>query len=189
MGKSRQLNKERVIQAAAALANEQGTIETLSLKELAAVLDIRVPSLYNHIDGSEGLRHDLTIYGARELLAHLRQASFGKVGREAIMSMAAAMRRFAHEQPAIYPLTIRAPQIDDIELTQLAQELVQLLLLTLTSFGLQEEDALHAIRGIRAIIHGFIAIELAGGYELALDKDESFRRLLETYLDGVAGPW
>jgi AcrR family transcriptional regulator len=187
MIKRRYLSKELVVEAAAALANQKGGIEALSLKELAAALDIRVPSLYNHINGMDGLQRDLTLYGARELLNRLRQASFGKTGRAAIMSIAAEVRRFAHEQPAVYPLTIRAPAADDMELTQLSQEFVQLLLLTLTSLGLQGDDALHAIRGLRALLHGFVALELNGGYELALDKDESFQRLLTTYLDGIVG--
>ena len=170
MVKRRRLNKEMVVEAAAALANEQGTVETLALKELAAALDIRVPSLYNHIDGVEGLRHDLTVYGAQELLGRLRQASFGLSGRPAILAIADALRQFALDQPALYPLTIVAPAAEDVEMMQLSQELLQLLLFSLSSLGLEGEEALHAIRGLRALIHGFVSIELAGGYQLDLSR-------------------
>ncbi|MCB0036631.1 MAG: WHG domain-containing protein [Anaerolineales bacterium] len=188
MIKRRRLNKALVIETAAALANRLGSVDALSLKALAAELDIRVPSLYNHIDGMDGLQRDLTLYGARLLLTRLRQAILGKSGREAIMAVAAEVRAFAYEQPAIYPLTIRAPEPDETELIQLSQELIQILLLLLTSFGLQGDEATHAIRGLRALIHGFITIDLAEGYKMALDKEESFSWLLQTYLDGLERP-
>lgn len=186
MIKRRRLNKELVIETAAALANRLGTIDALSLKDLAADLDIRVPSLYNHIEGIEGLRRDLTLYGVRIMLTRMRQATFGKTGRDAVIAIAAAVRAFAYEQPAIYPLTIRAPEPDETELIQLSQELIQILLLLLTSLGLQGDEATHAIRGLRALIYGFVTIDLAEGYKMAVDKEESFHWLLQTYLDGIS---
>ena len=48
------LTKTAVVQAAAELINEEGT-DALSLNRLAEKLDIRTPSLYNHVDGLPGL--------------------------------------------------------------------------------------------------------------------------------------
>ena len=52
-------------------------------------------------------------------------------------------------------------------------------------FGLKEQDALHAVRGLRSVIHGFAALEVAGGFGLPLDCDESFQRLLQIYIRGL----
>jgi hypothetical protein len=60
-----------------------------------------------------------------------------------------------------------------------------LLLLILGSLGLAGKDALHVVRGLRSCLHGFVALESAGGFKMALDLDESFRRMLTAYLDGV----
>jgi hypothetical protein len=60
-----------------------------------------------------------------------------------------------------------------------------LLLLTASS-GLQGDEALHAIRGLRAILHGFVSLETAGGFKMALDQEESFRRLVSAYLGTLA---
>lgn len=185
MGKTRRLNQEIVVTTAAQLANEAGTTEGLTLTQLAHALDVRVPSLYNHVMGLAGLQRELTILGSRQLLARLREASFGKVGREALLAMAHAYRRFAHEQPGIYPLIVRAPDPDDSELSTLANEWLQMLLLVMASFNLQGDDALHAIRGFRAVLHGFVSLETAVGFKLPLDRDESYTRLVTTYLDGL----
>lgn len=186
MVKRRRLNREKVVERAAALANAAGAADEVTLTALAAALDIRVPSLYNHIDGLEDLQHALAVYGAQQLSGRLRAAASGKVGRAALLAIAAAYRRFAHEQPGVYPLTIRAPALDDEALTAPAQELLQMLLLVLASFGLQGAAALHAVRGLRSLLHGFVALEAAEGFKMPLDRDESFGRVVNTYLDGLA---
>ncbi|MBE2197940.1 MAG: WHG domain-containing protein [Anaerolinea sp.] len=185
MVKHRRLNPDRVIAQAVGMADEAGSVTAVSLTALAQALDIRPPSLYNHVASLEDLQHGMALYSLRQLVADLRQASQGLVGREALFAIANAYRRFATDHPGIYPLTIRAPEPDDAALAALAQELVQLLLLVMTTIGLHGADALHAIRGLRAILHGFTSLEAAQGYKMPLDQEESFRRLVNTYLDGL----
>ena len=182
MAKRRRLNREAVIVQAATMSDEAGAVSAVSLTALAQALEIRPPSLYNHVDGVEDLRYGLTIYGLRQLIFELRQASQGLVGREALMAIAGAYRRFAHNHPGLYPLLIRAPEPDEVELAALAQELLQMLLLLMASLGLQGDDALHAIRGLRAVLHGFTSLEAAGGFKMDLEREESFRRLVGGYL-------
>ena len=183
MAKRRRLNRDLVIEQAALLADEAASVPAVSLTALAQALEVRPPSLYNHVDGLEDLQAGLALYALRQLVFELRQASLGLVGREALMAIAVAYRRFAHDHPGLYPLTIRAPEPDQLELVALSQELLQMLLLLLASQGLQGEDALHAIRGLRAILHGFTSLEAAGGFKMALDAEESFQRLVGAYLD------
>lgn len=52
-------------------------------------------------------------------------------------------------------------------------------------YGLDEAAAIHAVRGLRSIVHGFATLELAGGFGLPLDCDESFLRLLRAYVAGL----
>lgn len=183
MPKRRRLNRELVVEKAATLADESGSAAAVTLAALADALEIRPPSLYNHVAGLEDLQRGMAAHGLRLLMAELRQASQGLVGREALAAMAHAYRRFAHAHPGIYPLTIRAPEPDETELAALSQEMVQMLLLVMASLGLQGDEAIHAIRGLRAILHGFASLEAAGGYKMALDQEESFRRLVSAYLN------
>jgi AcrR family transcriptional regulator len=160
----------------------------VTLTALAAALDVRVPSLYNHIEGLTGLHRDLTLLAGRLLLDEVRRASFGKTGAEALRAMGHAYRAFAQVHPALYPLTIVAPDAHETERVALAQEWLQLLLLTMASLGLLGEEALNAIRAYRALLHGYVSLEAAGGYKMDLDRDRSFDYLLDTFLAALAAP-
>jgi len=46
-------------------------------------------------------------------------------------------------------------------------------------------DALHATRGLRAIIHGFVSLDAAGGFRLKLDLEESLDRVLVAFARDV----
>lgn len=182
MARRRQLNKERVLETAVELAEASGGVGEVTLTALAAALDVRVPSLYNHVDGLDGLHNDLALLASRRLLDDIRRATFGLTGEQALREMAHAYRQFAGRQPALYPLTITAPDPQETERSTLAQEWLQLLLLTMASLGVHGEEALHAIRAYRALLHGFVSLESAGGYKMDLDLDESFQRLVDGFL-------
>lgn len=185
MAKRRRLDRATVVERAANMADAAGSVQGVTLTDLAAALEIRVPSLYNHVAGLDDLHRGLAVYALQQLIVRLRGAVAGLVGREALLSLAAGYRRFAQEHPGIYPLTLRAPAPDDADLSALAQELLQMLLLVLASFGVQGEDAIHAVRGLRALLHGFTTLEANEGFKMPLDLDESFRRLITAYLDGL----
>jgi AcrR family transcriptional regulator len=186
MAKHRRLSRELVIARAVALADEAGHYDALTLTDLADAVDVRTPSLYNHIDSLDDLRVGMAVYGVQELIRRVRRAAAGKRGRDALVAIAAAYRDFAHDHPGIYALTIRAPQAGQKELSALATELLEIILLVLASLGLEGEAALHVVRGFRAVLHGFVSLETAGGYEMPLDRDLSFQQLVATYLDGLA---
>ena len=48
----------------------------------------------------------------------------------------------------------------------------------LSGLGREGDDAVHAIRALRSAVHGFAAIEAAGGFALAVDRDASFEYLI-----------
>ena len=66
------LNQASVVEAAVKLIDEEG-IEQLSLGRLAERLGIRTPSLYNHVAGLSGLKHDLALYCLHDLLDRVLQ--------------------------------------------------------------------------------------------------------------------
>lgn len=178
------LDHTAVVTAAAALADTQG-VESLTLAALAARLGIKIPSLYNYVAGLPGLRRALALAGLRELTARLERVAVGKAGDQALVACAHAYRAFAHERPGLYAATLRAPQEGDDEWTAVAEELVNLVLAVLAGYGLTGADALHATRGLRSILHGFVALEAAGGFGLPLDRDESFNRLVRMFVSSL----
>ena len=180
------LDRATVVAAAAAIADAEGP-EAVTLARLADELGVRSPSLYNHVAGLDGLRREVALLGLRELTARLVAATDGKRGDDALVALAEAYRGFARERPGLYPATLRAVAPDDAELIRASEELLAVVLAALEGYGLQGEDALHAVRGLRSVVHGFVALEATGGFGLPLDRDESFRRLLRAFTRGLRG--
>ena len=101
------------------------------------------------------------------------------------MAIMQAYRRFMLARPGLYAATVQAPAPDDVELQQASQPFLDVIVAVLAPYGLDEQSAIHAVRGLRAIVHGFATLELAGGFGLPLDRDESFRRLVQLYVAGL----
>jgi AcrR family transcriptional regulator len=181
------LNRQAVVEAAASLADEGG-LEVVTLTALASRLGVRTPSLYNHIAGLEGLRRELTLMGLHEVGRRLARAAMGKATDEGIFSLAEAYRAFVQERPGLYAATVRSyhhSYPDDPELAEADKRALEPVLAVLASYGLDGDDSVHAARGLRSIAHGFATLEAAGGFGMPLDLDESFRRLLRAYVDGL----
>lgn len=179
------LNREKVVQAAVELVNAEGA-GALTLNRLAGRLGIQIPSLYNHVDGLPGLQRELALLSARSLGGQMAAAVMGKAGPAAVLALAQAYRDFAHQSPGLYALGLRSSaHAADAELDAAQAQVVQVVLAVIASFGLQGEDALHAVRALRSVVHGFASLEMAGGFGLPLDCDESFRRLVAMLVAGL----
>ena len=76
MATRQRLSTATVVAGAIDLVNERGA-DALSLAELAARFRVRPPSLYNHVDGLDGLRREMTLEGLRRLTERLRTAAAG----------------------------------------------------------------------------------------------------------------
>jgi len=181
----RGLDRAAVIRAAAAMLDEAPGSD-MTLTSLALALGVRTPSLYNHIDGQEGLRRGLALLGVQELGEQLGRAAIGKAGADALYAVADAYRAFALRRPGLYLSTIRAPDADDVELLAASDDVLEVLRLALDPFGLTDDEQIHAIRGLRSIAHGFVSIELGGGFGLPIDLDTSYQRLVGAFVDGLA---
>ncbi len=53
---------------------------------------------------------------------------------------------------------------------------------TLAAYHLQRDEAIHAVRIMRSMVHGFVSLEVAGGFGIPLDVDETFRRLIRLFI-------
>jgi len=135
-----------------------------------------------------GLKHDLALYCLRDVLNHLLRATIGKSRAEAIFAFANAYRAYARETPGRYALTLQAPDPRDRELQAIAQQIIEVALAILAPYKLGEEEAIHAIRGLRSIVHGFISLEGAGGFAMPIDLDASFHWLINVFVAGLDQP-
>jgi len=178
------LDTSAVVKAAASLLDERGGKE-ITLSELATRLGVRTPSLYNHVAGQEELRRRLALLGLAQLGERITQAAIGKAEDEALISIADAYRAFAREHPGLYAASVRAAAPGDVELAAAGDRVIQVLRVVLEPYRLSETDVIHALRGLRSLVHGFVSLELAGGFGIPVDVDQSFHRLVEVFLQGL----
>jgi AcrR family transcriptional regulator len=179
------LSPARVIEAAAVLADHDG-YATLTLASVAAELGVRLPSLYNHVDGLYALRRALSVRACAELHDTLAEAIGGRSGDDALRAAARAYRAWGRAHPGLYAASQVAPRPDDAEHVAAATRVVDTLVAALREHALGRDRAIHAIRVIRASLHGFVQLELSGGFGLPLKVDESYDHLMDVLLAGLA---
>lgn len=173
-----------ILQVAAELADINGFHE-VTLATLAKKLQIRTPSLYNHIDGLNDLKKKLAIYGMEQLYNVLACATIGCSEDNAVRALGKAYVEFARCHPGLYEATFHAPDPKDKEIQLVSGKIVDLVLKVLKVYGLENDAALHATRGLRSIFHGFASLEQKGGFGIPLDADVSLRLLIDTFLAGM----
>lgn len=175
------LDVQSVIQAAADLADQEG-IEEMTLAMLASRLGIRTPTLYHYVNGLDGLRQNLALQGKRELARVIGIAIMGRSGSDAVEAMAIAYRAFAHTHPGLYAAAQRASMPEDTAMREAEAEVVGIVLRVVAPSEAERDASIHMVRLLRSILHGFVSLEMNGGFGLPQDIDETFRRLVLTMI-------
>lgn len=177
------LNAERVVAAAAELADRDG-LNAVSLSALADRFGVRVPSLYKHVAGLDDLQRRLAAEGTAGLRDALTKAARGKHGRDALHAVGTAYRRFAAAHPGQYQALQRAPQPGD-DHAAAAEQIVELMVGIVADYGHTGASAVHAVRTVHSALHGFVELERIGGFGLPASRATSFNILLNTLDRGL----
>ncbi len=176
----RGLDGDAVVAAAVRVADRDG-FEALTLAAVAAEVGVRVPSLYHHVDGLPALRARLRRFALEQLGERLRSATAGRAGREAVAGLVHVLYEFGAAHPGLLAATVAAP--DDAHGRAAGEVVVGVAFEVLSGYGLDGDALVHATRVLRAAIHGFAALDAAGGFA----RPEAVERSLEalvTVLDG-----
>lgn len=180
------LTKEIIIAEAVALIEETGQ-STISLHELARRLEIKTPSLYNHIKNTKDLRHEVFQYAMDQLVANQAAAIEGKQRDDAVKAFAEAYYQFAMENKGLYRLIMSMPQDNDDTEKEMAMPLLKTVMKLLSDYGLPDESVAHWQRVLRAILHGFISQEDLGYfyYYQEIDLKKSRDIAIQCFLNGL----
>jgi AcrR family transcriptional regulator len=179
------LDFKKVIQTGENLANREG-FYAVTIASLAKELNVRPPSLYNHIKGLEELRKELALSGLQQLYHLLKSAVEHASAEDAVYQLSKAYVSFVRKSPGIYEATATvAPRIKDEEVQRASDNIVFLVLDVLKLYQLPENEALHAVRSLRSILHGFSSLEHKGGFEMSLSTDETLDFLIRTFALGL----
>lgn len=181
--KRRKISKESIIEAAVIIGDKKH-ISNITLKEIAEYLEIKTPSLYNHISGLDELYDLLAFEGLKRLMAALTDSVIGLSGRDALLSMGNAYRTFAKDSPTYY----NAVQMDSIWINQSTKDLggsvIGLIIKIISFYEFDEEKNVHVVRTLRSYLHGFTQLEMQKSFNVPIDLEDSFETGLKAVLSG-----
>ncbi|WP_168123718.1 TetR/AcrR family transcriptional regulator [Paenibacillus sp. HB172176] len=178
------LDRGTIVAAAAELTDELG-FEEVTLALLARKLNVKSPSLYNHMNGLPELKEQLTLLGLERLNMQLEQGIGEKSGKEGVLKAANAYLTFADQHPGLYTLIQRSPSGDSTRLQALSGEVVDRMIAVLEPYQLDEASRIHAVRGFRSLLHGFASIKQGGGFGMPIAIDDSLSFALECFFLGL----
>ena len=178
------ITHEEIVKTAIEIANTDG-LKEVTMANLAKNLRIKSPSLYNHISGLQELMDILTLQAMEELYSRWKNAVLHLEKKEAILALSEVYLSYAREQPGLYELTIESSIKKGENIQTLSNQMIELLTEVLTPYELKGEDTIHAIRGLRSILHGFASIESKKGFGMTIDLNRSFYYLITTFIEGL----
>ena len=174
-----------VTEAGATLADEIG-FARLGMGLLAERLRVRTPSLYKHVDNLADLAHRIAVLATTELGDAIRDATRGCAGGDALTAAAQAMRGFVKAHPGRYAAANDArPTGPDDPFLAASDRLLGCLAAALRGYRLDPDQELHALRMLRSMLHGFAALEVAGGFRIDTSVDDSFTWMIHLVDQGL----
>ncbi len=196
------LSRSVVVDLALAVVDADG-FAGLTLAAVAARAGVAVPSLYKHVAGLPDLRRAVALRCVEELNTRLADAmpdgagvgrdgvgdpaSRGTMAAAQVGALARAVRAFALERPGRYLATQGAAWAQDpdaAELNAAGDRSVALIAAALAPLGRPAQGTIDAVRAVRALVHGFVVLELDGGFGLPDDVSASFERAVDVLVAG-----
>ena len=179
------VNHDQIIAQAGMLIEQEG-FAALSLARLGNLLGIKAASLYKHFADKDAILRAVNLRTVQALIETTLAAVAAEDTAPVKLAKAAlSYRQFALSHPATYSLALSrlAPEVkpDPLQLEQLVLPL-QALFIPICG----EDQSLTAIRGLFALMHGFIISELNDQFQRGGNLDETYRLVVERYLRGWA---
>lgn len=177
-----QTSNEQIVAAARELLERDGPAG-LTMAAVATAVGVRAPSLYKRVRDRDDLLRLVLDGVAAELAAELGAVTGTGDPATDLRRIAGVYRRFAHANQSAYVLLIgvtpgsrERSRTSSREVLRAATELVG------------PDDALAAARTVTAWAHGFISMELAGGFQLGGDLETAWEYGIERILAGLVRP-
>jgi AcrR family transcriptional regulator len=173
------LTPERLTLAGAELADEVG-FDQVTVSALARQFDVKVASLYSHLKNSQELKTRIALFALEELAVRVSDALAGRAGKDALAAFADAYRDYAREHPGRYAAA-RLRLDPETAAASAGVRHAQMTRAILRGYDLPEPDQTHAVRMLGSVFHGYVSLELAGGFEhSAPDARESWAWIVDS---------
>lgn len=181
------LTPERLTRAGAELADEVG-FDRVTVSALARRFDVKVASLYSHLNNSHDLRTRIALLALEELADRGAAALAGRAGKDALGAFADVYRDYAREHPGRYAAA--QYRLDpEAAAASAGGRHAQMTRAILRGYDLTEPDETHAVRLLGSVFHGYVSLEAQGGFShSAPDSQESWSRIVDA-LDALLRNW
>ncbi|MEL5957898.1 WHG domain-containing protein [Streptomyces sp. CLV115] len=173
------LTPERLTLAGAELADEVG-FDQVTVSALARRFDVKVASLYSHLKNSQELKTRIALFALEELADRVADAVAGRAGKDALAAFADAYRDYAREHPGRYAAA-RLRLDPETAAAGAGVRHAQMTRAILRGYDLTGPDQTHAVRMLGSVFHGYVSLELAGGFEHSSpDSQESWLWIVDS---------
>ncbi|GII51931.1 transcriptional regulator [Planotetraspora thailandica] len=181
------LTTERLTRAGAELADEAG-FDQVTVSALARRFDVKVQSLYSHVKSSQDLKTKIALLALEELADRAADAMAGRADKDALTALANVYRDYAREHPGRYAAT--QFRLDpETAAASAGGRHAQMTRAILRGYDLTEPDQTHAVRLLGSVFHGYVSLEMGGGFShSAPDTQETWSRVMDA-LDALLRNW
>jgi AcrR family transcriptional regulator len=177
-----QIDPESILDKARYLVEQVGA-DRVSLYKLASELGVKAPSLYRYFPSRTELLRALNLQTLQKLTSSIGKAdSTDDPPATRLVNLARAWRTFSQAFPRTYTLAFtNIPEIQpDPQVLEAMAVPIQEVMAEISG----EAGSMTALRGLWALIHGFLLLELSGQFRRGGDLEEAFSRSIEAYLEG-----
>lgn len=180
------IDKNHIISAAISIVEESG-YAGFSMHRLAVRLGVRTASLYNHIESLAEVNAGIARHAVAALRHTMDESTQGiSDPKLALKRLAAAYRRYAHQNPALYEVIIGLQMIDGKQLKTIGEGIISPIISILGALIDNKPERLHCARAFRSMLHGFVSLEACGYFESAeANVDDSFTCMINSFVDGL----
>ncbi|MEV8096900.1 WHG domain-containing protein [Kitasatospora sp. NPDC085879] len=172
------LTAAKLSEAAAEMADEVG-LDRVTVSALARRFGVKDASLYSHIRNLRDLQVRIALLCGEEMTGRIAVAVAGRAGKDALVAFADAYRQYALDHPGRYAATQLQLAPEEMADSVALRRSIELTYGMLRAYGLTDPDLTDAARLLRAAFHGYVHLELGGGFGHPRAVQDSWDRSLD----------
>lgn len=178
------ITEKLIIETSASLVEKVG-LDNLSLKMIALELNIKSPSLYNHVSSLEEIKQKLMIYGWMQMEDKIVDAAVGVSGYDALKNMCNAFYDYATNNKGIFAAMLWYNKYENVEMKNATENLFNIIFKILKALDISENNINHIIRTLRGFLEGFCLLVNNNAFGNPVSIKESYDLSLEIILNGI----
>ena len=148
-------------------------------------LNVKSPSLYNHISSLDDVKNKLMVYGWKQLENKMIDSAVGVTGYEALNNMSNVFYDYATNNKGIFTAMLWYNKYESDEKQNATTRLFNMLFKIMKSLNITDENINHIIRTLRGFLEGFSLLVNNNAFGNQISIKESFDLSLEIIMNGI----